>query len=119
MYKFNGFTEKANDALNLSIESAENFGHDYVGSEHILLGLLKEGSGVAATTLEEVGLDQDELEDLIPAKSKAEENDNIEVEAKVTEEIKVVKKAEKKDDDLEEGDLFNLIDSMYEKRDDE
>lgn len=65
MYKFNGFTEKANDALNLSIESAENFGHDYVGSEHILLGLLKEGSGVAATTLEEVGLDQDELEDLI------------------------------------------------------
>ncbi|MBR1779375.1 MAG: ATP-dependent Clp protease ATP-binding subunit, partial [Clostridia bacterium] len=65
MYKFNGFTEKANTALNLSIESAEEFGHTYVGSEHILLGLLKEGSGVAAVTLDELGLEQEELEEII------------------------------------------------------
>jgi len=48
MYEFRGFTQKANKALNLSIESAQNFGHDYIGTEHILLGLIKEGSGVAA-----------------------------------------------------------------------
>lgn len=43
MYRFNGFTEKANSALNLAITSAQELGHDYIGSEHLLLGLLKEG----------------------------------------------------------------------------
>ena len=37
MYKFNGFTEKANNAINLAIESAQDMGHTYIGSEHILL----------------------------------------------------------------------------------
>ena len=45
MYRFNGFTEKANHAMNLAISSAEELGHTYIGSEHILLGLLKEGTG--------------------------------------------------------------------------
>ena len=44
MYRFNGFTQKANHAMNLAIQCAEEMGHTYVGSEHILLGLLKEGS---------------------------------------------------------------------------
>ena len=52
MYKFQGFTEKANNALNAAIEEASRMGHTYVGSEHILLGLLREGSGVAAQVLE-------------------------------------------------------------------
>ncbi len=56
MYKFNGFTQKANSALNLAISSAEDLGHTYVGSEHILLGLLKEGSGLAALILEDAGV---------------------------------------------------------------
>ncbi len=50
-YRFKGFTEKANTALNLSIRAAQAFGHTYVGTEHILLGLLREGSGVAAVVL--------------------------------------------------------------------
>ena len=53
MYKFQGFTEKANNALNAAIEEASKMGHTYVGSEHILLGLLREGSGVAAQVLGE------------------------------------------------------------------
>ncbi len=65
MYRFNGFTEKANNALNYSIESAENFGHTYVGSEHILFGLLKEGTGVAAVVLSELGINDSELENII------------------------------------------------------
>lgn len=58
MYEFSGFTQKANKALNLAIEVAENFGHDYIGTEHILLGLLKEKTGVAAVTLASCGVSE-------------------------------------------------------------
>ena len=61
MYQFKGFTEKANKALNLAIESAEEMRHNYVGTEHILYGLVKEGSGVAATALSECGVTEDAL----------------------------------------------------------
>ena len=56
MYRFKRFTEKANTALHLAIRSAEELGHTYVGTEHVLLGLLKEGSGVAAVVLSGRGI---------------------------------------------------------------
>ena len=62
MYEFKGFTSKANNALNLAMQSAGAMGHTYIGTEHILLGLAKEGSGVAATALRNAGLKTDELE---------------------------------------------------------
>lgn len=62
MYQFKGFTEKANKALNIAILSAGEMGHTYIGTEHILLGLLKEDSGVAATALKEAGLNATDLE---------------------------------------------------------
>ena len=65
MYKFNGFTEKANNAINLAIESAQDMGHTYIGSEHILLGLLKNNDGAAYTVLEKCGASADTLENLI------------------------------------------------------
>lgn len=68
MYRFNGFTEKANTALNLAIESAENLGHTYIGSEHIVLGLLKEGTGVAATVLNKLQVTAAQLEQLMSEK---------------------------------------------------
>lgn len=68
MYRFNGFTEKANVALNLAIESAEIMGHTYIGSEHILLGLLKEGDGVAAAILTDLGANYETLETIIKEK---------------------------------------------------
>ena len=61
MYKFNGFTEKANNAINLAIESAEQFGHTYVGSEHILLGLLRNKDGAAFTVLDKCGASEEQL----------------------------------------------------------
>lgn len=64
-YNFNGFTEKANKALNLAIDSAQRFGHTYIGSEHLLLGLLKEGSGVAANILKEKGITAEKIERLL------------------------------------------------------
>ncbi len=55
-YVFKGFTEKANTALNMAIEAAQQFGHTYIGTEHIVLGLLREGTGVAATVLNGQGV---------------------------------------------------------------
>lgn len=65
MYKFNGFTEKANSAINLAIESAQQMGHTYIGSEHILLGLLKVGDGVAYSVLTNSGASAETLEEMI------------------------------------------------------
>ena len=65
IYRFNGFTEKANNAINLAMQSAEAFGHTYVGSEHILLGLLKNEDGAAYAVLDQCGASSETLEELI------------------------------------------------------
>ena len=62
MYMFNGFTQKANDALNHAITFAQSIGHTYVGSEHLLGGLLKEGSGVAANVLKNENVSFEDIE---------------------------------------------------------
>lgn len=65
MYKFTGFTQKANDVLNSSIELAENMGHTYVGSEHLLMGLLSHSGGMAYTVLSGKRLTVGKVEDAI------------------------------------------------------
>ena len=65
MYRFNSFTQKANDVLNLAIKAAENFGHAYIGSEHILIGVLKENTSYGAELLTEKGVTLDKIEELI------------------------------------------------------
>lgn len=57
MFKFTGFTEKANSALNAAVKAAEDLGHTYIGSEHLLLGLLDDTSTVAGTVLTEKKID--------------------------------------------------------------
>ena len=54
---FNRFTERARKVLILAKEEAKRFNHDYIGTEHILLGLIREGEGVAAAVLQKMGLD--------------------------------------------------------------
>ena len=51
MFKFTGFTEKSNKSLNAAVKAAEDLGHTYIGSEHILLGLLSDTSTVAGAVL--------------------------------------------------------------------
>ena len=63
MFRFSGFTERANTALNLGVETASNLGHNYIGSEHILIGLLKEGNGVAASVLQSKGVTAEAIEE--------------------------------------------------------
>lgn len=59
------FTEKASLALNEALQSAREMGHNYIGSEHLLLGLLKEGSGVAAKVLEMNSVTAGQVEQMI------------------------------------------------------
>jgi ATP-dependent Clp protease ATP-binding subunit ClpA len=55
------FTERVRKVLSLSREEAARLHHEYVGTEHVLLGVLREGEGVAATVLQNVGIDMDAL----------------------------------------------------------
>ncbi|PPK80858.1 ATP-dependent Clp protease ATP-binding subunit ClpC [Lacrimispora xylanisolvens] len=59
------FTTKARTAINLAEQAAGRLGHSYVGTEHLLLGLLEEGSGVAARVLIENGVREDKVLGLI------------------------------------------------------
>ena len=65
MYRFNSFTQKANEVLNLAIKAAENYGHNYVGSEHILIGLLKEGTGMGAAALTDKNITLESIDRMI------------------------------------------------------
>merc|ERR1712146_789538 len=51
------FTPRAKRVLELSLEEARQLGHNYIGTEHLLLGLIKEGEGVAARVLENLNVD--------------------------------------------------------------
>ena len=52
-----GFTPRSKKVLNLAIDEARLLGHNYIGTEHLLLGLIREGEGVAARILKELGAD--------------------------------------------------------------
>lgn len=58
---FNRFTERARKVILLAKEEAKRFNHDYIGTEHILLGLIREGEGVAATVLNKLGLSLEKI----------------------------------------------------------
>ena len=54
---FNRFTERARKVIVYAKEEARRFNHDYIGTEHLLLGLVREGEGVAAAVLQKLGID--------------------------------------------------------------
>ena len=59
------FTAKAREAINLAADAATTLGHHYVGTEHLLIGLLHEGTGVAAKVLEESGIEEEKVMELV------------------------------------------------------
>ncbi len=61
----NRFTQKAQNVLNLSLQSASELGHTYIGSEHLLLGLCKESGGVAAHYLRQRGAETEKVKNAI------------------------------------------------------
>lgn len=58
---FDRFTDRARKVMSFARQEAERFNHDYIGTEHILLGLVKEGSGVAANVLENLDVDLEKV----------------------------------------------------------
>ena len=54
---FDRFTDRARKVMALAREEARRFNHEYIGTEHILLGLVKEGSGVAANVLQNLDIE--------------------------------------------------------------
>jgi ATP-dependent Clp protease ATP-binding subunit ClpC len=65
------FTDRARKVMQLANQEAQRFNHEYVGTEHVLLGLIKEGSGVAATVLRNMDVDlrkiRNEIEKIVQA----------------------------------------------------
>ena len=55
--RFDKFTERARKVLSLAQEEAQRFNHNYIGTEHLLLGLVREGEGVAAKVLSNLGVE--------------------------------------------------------------
>ena len=58
---FDRFTERARKVMGLARQEAQRFGHDYIGTEHILLGLVQEGSGVAAQVLKNLDVEMKKI----------------------------------------------------------
>merc|ERR1712194_894136 len=70
------FTPRAKRCLELSLEEARQLGHNYIGTEHLLLGLIVEGEGVAARVLEEMQVDLQKLRsEIIRALGEASNKD--------------------------------------------
>src|SRR5688572_23822543 len=59
------FTDRVREVLSMAREEAIQFQHDYVGTEHILLGLVREGEGVAAAVLTNLSVDLDQVQERI------------------------------------------------------
>ncbi len=59
------FTEQAKAAINLAVDAAEKLGHSYVGTEHLLIGLLQEGRGVASRVLKACGVETEKVAQLV------------------------------------------------------
>src|SRR5919197_5980059 len=59
--RFDKFTERARKVLQLAQEEAQRFNHHYIGTEHLLLGLVREGEGIAAGVLESLGVSLDKV----------------------------------------------------------
>src|SRR5712692_6743477 len=59
--RFDKFTERARKVLSLAQEEAQRLQHNYIGTEHLLLGLVSEGEGVAAKVLSALGVELNKL----------------------------------------------------------
>ena len=65
--RFDRFTKRARHVLTLAQEEAQHLQHNYIGTEHLLLGLLREGEGVAAHVLSNLGIEVDQVRHAVEA----------------------------------------------------
>nr|YP_009739058.1 Clp protease ATP binding subunit [Palmaria decipiens]QIC19497.1 Clp protease ATP binding subunit [Palmaria decipiens] len=82
------FTPRAKRVLELSLEEARQLGHNYIGTEHLLMGLVREGEGVAARVLENLAIDVSSIRTEViqmlgdNAESNANGNNNVQTRSK-------------------------------------
>ncbi len=69
--KMERFTQRARRVLSLAQEEAERLRHNYIGTEHLLLGLMREEGGVAGRVLRDLGLEQHRVEELVEELTRA------------------------------------------------
>ena len=65
---FNKFTERTRKVLSLAQEEAQRFNHNYIGTEHLLLGLVREGDGVAAKVLLNLGVELNQVRSVVESR---------------------------------------------------
>ena len=78
--RFDTFTEQARKVLNLAEEEAQHFQHNTLSTEHLLLGLLREGESVAARVLESLGVTPEQVRKAV---EEAKGRDNIMVQGEI------------------------------------
>ncbi|WP_339865966.1 ATP-dependent Clp protease ATP-binding subunit [uncultured Algoriphagus sp.] len=71
------FSNRVKEVISLSREEALRLGHDYIGTEHLLLGMIREGEGVAVSILKKLGVPMDELRNAIERAVKGTANHNV------------------------------------------
>jgi ATP-dependent Clp protease ATP-binding subunit ClpC len=71
------FSNRVKEVISLSREEALRLGHDYIGTEHLLLGMIREGEGVAVSILKKLGVPMDELRSAIERAVKGTANQNV------------------------------------------
>ncbi|HRF94365.1 MAG TPA: Clp protease N-terminal domain-containing protein, partial [Aggregatilineales bacterium] len=69
--KMERFTQRARRVLGLAQEEAERLNHNYIGTEHLLLGLMREEGGVAGRVLRDLGLEPRRVEELVERLTRA------------------------------------------------
>jgi len=71
------FSNRVKEVISLSREEALRLGHDYIGTEHLLLGMIREGEGVAISLLKKLGVSLDELRQAIEQATKGTASHNV------------------------------------------
>lgn len=71
------FSNRVKEVISLSREEALRLGHDYIGTEHLLLGMIREGEGVAVSILKKLGIPMDELRNAVERAVKGTANHNV------------------------------------------
>ncbi len=77
MSKMERFTQRARRVLSLAQEEAERMQHNYIGTEHLLLGLMREEGGVAGRVLRDLGLDPRRVEELVERLTRATSRSSV------------------------------------------
>ena len=71
------FSNRVKEVISLSREEALRLGHDYIGTEHLLLGMIREGEGVAIGLLKKLGVSLDELRNSVEQATKGTTTSNV------------------------------------------